>query len=170
MPFQSGCQIYQGDANGMLINLLLGLLIMECCLLLQSLLVVAALRYYAHRQDYVKHASLWLTIWVVNGVMVILVAGNVLQVTIWALLFRLIGEFSSIGEAFYHSAVNFSTLGYGDIVMSKQHKILGPMEAINGVLMIGVSTAALMGLFRDAMKKTIEAKRTASRKAHDMKK
>jgi hypothetical protein len=111
---------------------------------------------------------LWRTIWVVNGVMVILVAGNVLQVAIWALLFRLIGEFSGIGEAFYHSAVNFSTLGYGDIVMSERQKILGPLEAINGVLMIGVSTAALVGLFRDAMKKTIEAKRTASKKAQQM--
>jgi hypothetical protein len=152
----------------MLINLLLGLLIMGFCLLLQSLLVVAALRYYAHRQGYVKHPSLWRTIWVVNGVMVILVAGNVLQVAIWALLFRLLGEFSDIGEAFYHSAVNFSTLGYGDIVMSERQKILGPLEAINGVLMIGVSTAALVGLFRDAMKKTIEAKRTASKKAQQM--
>ena len=145
----------------MLINLFLGMLTMEFCLFLQTLLVVRALRYYAHHQDYVKHPSLWLTIWVINGVMVILVAGNLLQVTIWALLFRLIGEFAGIGEAFYHSAVNFSTLGYGDIVMSEQHKILGPLEAINGVLMIGVSTAALMGLFRDAMKKTVEAKRTA---------
>jgi len=152
----------------MLINLLLGLLIMGFCLLLQSLLVVAALRYYAHRQGYVKHPSLWRTIWVVNGVMVILVAGNVLQVAIWALLFRLLGEFSDIGEAFYHSAVNFSTLGYGDIVMSERQKILGPLEAINGVLMIGVSTAALVGLFRDAMKKTIEAKRTVSKKAQQM--
>ena len=151
-----------------MINLLLGLLIMGFCLLLQSLLVVAALRYYAHRQGYVKHPSLWRTIWVVNGVMVILVAGNVLQVAIWALLFRLLGEFSDIGEAFYHSAVNFSTLGYGDIVMSERQKILGPLEAINGVLMIGVSTAALVGLFRDAMKKTIEAKRTASKKAQQM--
>ncbi len=149
----------------MLINLLLGLVIMEFCLLLQSLLVVTALRYYSHRQGYVKHPSLWLTIWVINGVMVILVVGNLTQIAIWALLFQLIGEFSSIGEAFYHSAVNFSTLGYGDIVMSERYKILGPLEAVNGVLMIGVSTAALMGLFRDAMKKTIEAKRAARKKA-----
>ena len=139
------------------------------CLLLQSLLVAAALRYYALRQEYVKQPSLWRTIWVINGVMVLLVVGNLLQVAIWALLFRLKGEFLGIGEAFYHSAVNFSTLGYGDVVMSEHHKILGPLEAINGVLMIGVSTAALMGLFRDAMKKTIEAKRTASKKARYMK-
>ena len=57
------------------------------------------------------------------------------------------------GDAVYHSAVNFTTLGYGDIVMSGKHKLLGPLEAINGVLMIEVSTAALMASFQDAMKK-----------------
>lgn len=59
---------------------------------------------------------------------------------------------------FYHSAVNFATLGYGDIVMSGNHKLLGPIEAINGVLMIGVSTAVLMTVFQDALKKTIKAR------------
>jgi hypothetical protein len=142
----------------MIINILLGLLTMEFCLLLQSLLVVMALRHYANRQDYVEHPSLCLTFLVINGVMVILVVGIILQVTIWAVLFRLLGEFAGISKAFYHSAVNFSTLGYGDIVMSERHKLLGPMEAINGVLMIGVSTAALIAFFRDALKKTIKAR------------
>lgn len=138
---------------------------MECCLFLQSLLVVRALQYYTRRQHLVKQTSLWLTIRVVNGVMVILVAGNLLQVAIWALLFRFIGEFPGFGEAFYHSAVNFSTLGYGDFVMSGRHKILGPLEAINGVLMIGVTTAALMALFRDAIQKTFEARKKVRKTA-----
>jgi hypothetical protein len=54
--------------------------------------------------------------------------------------------------------VNFATLGYGDIVMSAKHKLLGPLESVNGVLMIGVSTAALMAAFQDAMRKTIHAR------------
>ena len=58
-----------------------------------------------------------------------------------------------------NSAVNFATLGYGDIVMSVEYRLLGPLEAINGVLMIGVSTAALMTPFQDAMHKTIQARR-----------
>ena len=60
----------------------------------------------------------------------------------------LLGEFTNLHEAIYHSAVNFATLGYGDIVMSEKHRFLGPLEAINGVLMIGVSTAALTAVFR----------------------
>jgi len=142
----------------MLINLFYGLLVMAVCLLLQSLLLTAALRYYTHSQILMKNPSLWSTLFVINGVMMLLVLGNIAQVAIWALLFRLLGEFPGFGEAVYHSAVNFATLGYGDIVMSNNHKLLGPIEAINGVIMIGVSTAALMAAFQDAMKKAIRAR------------
>jgi len=142
----------------MLINLFYGLLVMAVCLFLQSLLLTAALRYYTHSQILMKNPSLWSTLFVINGVMMLLVLGNIAQVAIWALLFRLLGEFPGFGEAVYHSAVNFATLGYGDIVMSNNHKLLGPIEAINGVIMIGVSTAALMAAFQDAMKKAIRAR------------
>ena len=142
----------------MLINLFYGMLVMGVCLLLQSLLLTAALRYYVHRQILLKNPSLWSALLVINSVMVLLVLGNIAQVTIWALLFRLLGEFSGFGEAVYHSAVNFSTLGYGDVVMSINHKFLGPIEAINGVIMIGISTAALMAGFQDMMKKAIKAR------------
>ena len=142
----------------MLINLFYGLLVMGVCLLLQSLLLTAALRYYTHSQILVNNPSLWSTLLVINGVMLLLVLGNICQVAIWALLFLLLGEFPGFGEAVYHSAVNFATLGYGDIVMSNNHKLLGPIEAINGVIMIGVSTAALMAAFQDAMKKAIRAR------------
>jgi hypothetical protein len=142
----------------MLINLFYGMLVMAVCLLLQSLLLTAALRYYTHSQILMKNPSLWSTLFVINGVMMLLVLGNIAQVAIWALLFRLLGEFPGFGEAVYHSAVNFATLGYGDIVMSNNHKLLGPIEAINGVIMIGVSTAALMAAFQDAMKKAIRAR------------
>jgi hypothetical protein len=142
----------------MLLNLFYGLLVMAVCLLLQSLLLTAALRYYTHSQILMKNPSLWSTLFVINGVMMLLVLGNIAQVAIWALLFRLLGEFPGFGEAVYHSAVNFATLGYGDIVMSNNHKFLGPIEAINGVIMIGVSTAALMAAFQDAMKKAIRTR------------
>jgi hypothetical protein len=142
----------------MLMNLLLGLPTMVVCLLLQAVLLVAAIRYYARHESLVSDSSFWSSVKVIKSVMVILVIGNLAQVAIWGLLFQLLGEFQQFAEAFYHSAVNFATLGYGDIVMSAEHKLLGPLEAINGVLMIGVSTAALMATFQDAMQKTMRAR------------
>jgi len=142
----------------MLINLLCGLLIMGLCLLLQSVIIVSALRYYVYRQTVMTTPSFWSSLIVINGVMVLLFIGNSAQVVIRAVLFLYLGEFSEFGQAVYHSAVNFATLGYGDIVMSAKYKLLGPLEAINGVLMIGMSTAALVVAFQDAIRKITEAR------------
>ena len=144
----------------MLINLLLGMPTMALCLLTQSLLVIVALRYYSSHERWVNSRSFSSSMVVISSVMLLLVIGNLAQVAIWALLFQIVGEFENFDAAFYHSAVNFATLGYGDIVMSNQYKLLGPIQAINGVLMIGVSTAALMATFQDAMKKTMDARQT----------
>jgi hypothetical protein len=143
----------------MLVNLTLGLSTIVLCLLLQSLLLLIALRYYSQNKRLVNSPSFWASLAVIKSVMLLLVFGNLIQVAIWALLFILVGEFTQFNEAFYHSAVNFATLGYGDLVMSAEHKLLGPIEAINGALMIGISTAALMATFQDAMRKTIEARK-----------
>jgi len=147
----------------MLMNLLFGLPTMVVCLLLQSLLMIAAIRYYVRHEYRVDNPPLVASLAVLASVMLLLVIGNLAQVAIWGLLFQILGEFQQFSEAFYHSAVNFATLGYGDIVMSAEHKLLGPLEAINGVLMIGVSTAALMTAFQDAMGKTMQARKAKPR-------
>ena len=139
-------------------NLLLGLITMALCLLLQSLIFVKAIAYYSHHDYLLNNPSFLSSLGVINGVMLLLVVGNMAQIAIWAMLFTLLGEFHGFDDAFYHSAVNFATLGYGDIVMSERHRLLGPLEAVNGVLMIGVSTAALTASFQDAIKKTIHAR------------
>ena len=125
------------------------------CLLLQSLLMVLVIRYYARRLHHVESGTLWTSLIMVSSVMMFLVLGNLAQLSIWAGFFLFLGEFSNFHDAVYHSAVNFATLGYGDIVMSEEHRILGPLEAINGVLMIGVSTAALTATFQDVVKRKL---------------
>ena len=143
----------------MLANLLLGLPTMVLCLLLQAWLAVVALRYYVGHEHDIRSPSLWSSLTVVSSVMLLLLLGNLAQVGIWALLFLLLGEFAAFSEAFYHSMVNFATLGYGDFVMSDEHKLLGPLEALNGVVMIGLSSAMLYAALNDAMKQTISARR-----------
>ena len=143
----------------MLMILFLGFSTMIACLLLQSVLVIAAIRYYRRHDPWVRSPSLWSSVAIITGVMLLLVIGNMAQVALWALLFVLLEEFQQFSEAFYHSAVNFATLGYGDVVMSSKYKLLGPLEAINGALMIGVSTATLMSAFQDAIAATTEARR-----------
>lgn len=142
----------------MLLNIVFGVSIMTLCLFLQSLLIIVAVRYYSRHQHLVNSPSFGSSVIVINAVMLLLVVGNLAQVAIWGLLFEALGEFEQFSAAFYHSAVNFATLGYGDVVMSDDNKLLGPIQAINGVLMIGVSTAALMAVFQDAMRQTVKAR------------
>lgn len=66
--------------------------------------------------------------------MIILMFGIFLRVLIWGTFFVWLGEFQAFYEAVYHSEVNFASLGYGDIVMSVRWELLGPLEAVTGVL------------------------------------
>ncbi len=75
-------------------------------------------------------------------------AAHLLEITIWALVFVFCGEFAQFAGAFYHSAVNYTTLGYGDVVMTPSWRLLGPLEAADGMLMFGVSTAIVVSVIQ----------------------
>lgn len=137
----------------MLLNLLVGLPVMLFCLLLQGFFVSICLKQYVrfrkrqHGNETQLLNALFLTL-----VMLLMLLGNFAQMGIWAVLFRLVGEFDQFSTALYHSGVNFATLGYGDIVMSERWRLLGPLEAANGILMFGVSTAVMSGAVMDIIK------------------
>ncbi len=133
----------------------LGLPTMVVCLMAQIAWLIVMFRYYIQNQHKLDDHSTWGNLKRVSVVMLALVLGNLAQIAIWALLFQVLGEFERFDLAFYHSMVNFGSLGYGDIVMSDQYKLLGALEAINGVLMIGVSTAALATPFKEALQRSI---------------
>jgi Ion channel len=88
-------------------------------------------------------APFWGGAAVLGTALVALLATALAQIALWAAAFMLCGEFADSETAFYHSAVNFTTLGYGDIVMSRRWRLLGPLEAVNGSLMLGLSAAML---------------------------
>ena len=71
---------------------------------------------------------------------------HLLEIAFWGLLFMICGEFSDFGTAFYHSAVNYTSLGYGDFIMTPSWILLGPLETANGMLLFGVSTATIFAV------------------------
>ncbi|MGD2007402.1 MAG: ion channel [Cellvibrionales bacterium] len=138
----------------MITGMVVGFAAMVLCLVVQGFLLIMATRYYFGHLNWVKASSRVKAMLLIAQVMLILVLGNLLQGAIWAVLFMVLGEFGDFSTAYYHSLVNFATLGYGDIVMTDQWRILGPMQAINGVLMIGVSTAAITSVVHDALERS----------------
>jgi hypothetical protein len=75
--------------------------------------------------------------------MLLVFVAHLIEMALWAKLFLICGEFHDFGTAYYFSAVNYTTLGYGDLIMSPSWKLLGPLEAADGALMFGVSTAMI---------------------------
>ena len=73
-------------------------------------------------------------------------AAHLVEIGVWALLFMICGESLEFATAFDHSAVDYTTLGYGNVVMSPSWRLLGPLEAANGMPMFGVSTAMLFAV------------------------
>jgi len=90
----------------------------------------------------------WSDVGIVTLVVSYALLAHLAEMALWAVLFVVCGEFPAFGTAFYHSAVNFTTLGYGDVVMTPSWRLLGPLEAANGVLMFGVSTAMIFAVIQ----------------------
>ena len=73
---------------------------------------------------------------------------HLIEIAFWAALLALCGEFQEFGIAYYCSAVNYTTLGYGDVLLTPSWRLLGPLEATNGALMFGVSAAMVFAVIQ----------------------
>jgi hypothetical protein len=132
----------------MLINLSIGIVTVFITMGIQIAAVVYMLQYLfklLSRKDR-RNSSRGRTAYVISMMMTLLLAGHLIQVAVWAFLFMQLGEFNNYATAFYHSMVNFASLGYGDIVMSDNRRLLGAIEASAGVLMFGLSAGALLSI------------------------
>ena len=137
----------------MLINLLTGLPVILICLVLQALFIAWCMRTYLRFRPYTRASNAVLPdILVLSAVMLLLMLGNCLQMALWAGLFMLLGEFDNFVTALYFSGVTFATLGYGDLVLSPPWRLLSALEAANGILMFGVSTAVMTAAVSDVFK------------------
>lgn len=87
-----------------------------------------------------------------------LVLGITINTWIWAVSFYLIGEFDTIEKALYYAITTFTTLGYGDILLSEQWRIFGSLSAVNGLIVFGLNTAFLVELMIATWGKTRENK------------
>jgi len=136
-----------------LINMLVGLPMMMLCLLVQTAAAFWGVRHYVRQTDRLGASDgFFASTRPLMSAMTIMLVGNFIQILLWGGLFYLLNEFTDYHVAIYHSAVNFASLGYGDIVMSKEWKMLGALEAVIGVLMLGMTSAALMAILSQMIK------------------
>lgn len=139
----------------MLSALLLGSSVTVLNLAIQVLALLLIIRHLLHRVNQ-RHGDIGYRggIRALAILLMGLFIGHLLQFATWAVLFMWLGEFTDFNTAFYHSAVNFASLGYGDIVMSERWRLLGALEATNGVLMLGLSAGSILSVMNAALTKT----------------
>jgi hypothetical protein len=136
-----------------LTNFLVGLPVTLLCLIVQATTALWSVRHFLGQTERIEEASRFLqSIRPLLTAMLMMMFGSLVQTALWGALFVYLGEFDDLYQAIYHSAVNFTSLGYGDVVMSAKWKLLGPFEAMNGVLMLGMSAAALMAILQEVIK------------------
>src|SRR5262245_3779339 len=68
------------------------------------------------------------------------------EAVVWALFYVLEGLLPTLEAAAYFSLTSYTTVGYGDIVLKEPWRLLGPLEAAVGVLMLGWSTGVLVAV------------------------
>jgi Ion channel len=73
----------------------------------------------------------------------VLMLAHTIEIVIWSLSYALVGAAPKGSDLLYFAFVNYTTLGYGDVTPVKAWQLLGPMAAMNGILMFGWSTAVL---------------------------
>ena len=135
------------DHVAILRPLAFGIVVVLCTIMIHALALSATVNLVRREQriGYVgKRFGIDLAIVVVA--ILIAFAAHLIEIAVWAGLFVICGEFTAFGTAFDHSAVNYTTLGYGNVVMTPSWRLLGPLEAADGMLMFGVTTAMIFAV------------------------
>ena len=83
----------------------------------------------------------WPITWLFIRVAWLLLLFHLLQVAVWGMFFWWQKCLPDAESSFYFSAVTYATIGYGDLVLPKEWRMLGPIEGFTGILMFGLSTA-----------------------------
>jgi voltage-gated potassium channel len=76
----------------------------------------------------------------------VIISLHLAQICAWAAFYTLWGGLENFEPALYFSIASYTTIGYGDIVLSPEWRVLGGIEGVTGVLMFGWSTGAIFAV------------------------
>lgn len=124
-----------------------GALLFAASVLLHALVIAGVVRFevFLLRRGY-GGSAYWKNTATVVASSFIVSGSHLVHIWLWAFAYLAIGEFGNLPTALYYSAVTYTTLGYGDVVMSERWRLLGPMESLTGFILIGISTATMLAV------------------------
>lgn len=126
---------------------MLSLILSACCLVASTVAVHAigltVMLKVLLRTRSLPPARFWPITWYLIQVAWWLILFHLVEIAIWGFYYHWQGCLPDLESAFYFAGVTYTTTGYGDLVLPQAWRLLGPVEALTGILMCGLST----GLF-----------------------
>jgi len=104
-------------------------------------------------QHHVLGVRIWVNMTFIMGATLIALAGHLLEIALWAFALDVCGAVADVTAAIYSSAGSYTTSG-SDIVLPPRWKLLGPFEAVAGMLMFGISTASIFAVIQRLIRTT----------------
>ena len=102
-----------------LIPLAVGASAIVCTIFIHALTLSATVNFVRHKRRRGRaSASFWIDVAIAALVVSFAFVAHLLEIAVWAVLFVICGEFPAFGTAYYHSAVNYTTLGDGGVIMT----------------------------------------------------
>ncbi len=137
-------------------QLLIGTVASACNITIHALIMVMLVQIAQRtRTMSASRPSLRLTA-VMIATVSILMASHTSEVIVWSLVYGRLDAAPAGTDLIYFAFVNYTTLGYGDVVPVEHWRLLGPLTAMNGVLLFGWSTAVIFAVMRQTMHRDFE--------------
>jgi hypothetical protein len=132
----------------MLRQYLIGAAASVCNIAIHAMVMVAVIKVTRIADELAtRHQTLRLIAVMIAAVTVLMIA-HLAEVLVWSFTYVIFGVAPEGSDIVYFAFVNYTTLGYGDVTPVERRHLLGPMTAMNGVLMFGWSTAVLFEVLR----------------------
>jgi Ion channel len=132
-------------------QILVGFSISLCNIVIHALVmtaVVQVVRIAASRHELPRT---WHMVAVMIATVAVLMFAHASEVVVWSVAYAAIDAAPAGADVAYFAFVNYTTLGYGDVVPVERWRLIGPITAMNGMLVFGWSTAVIFEVLRRTM-------------------
>jgi len=129
----------------MLTRLVMPWVLLALCIVVHALMMTSLLRRSGLSIGEAR-MRFWPVTWLLIRLAGWIVGAHLVEIAIWAFYYRWHQMFPDAETSFYFSAVTYTTVGYGDLVLPERWRIIAGVEGLTGILMCGWSTGLLFAL------------------------